>query len=82
MLITKDVIEEIGKQIEPNVVRMSQYERVTFESMVADLTQKELLVEMAKTECSSLDALVRLYSSNTLNATQQREIYQKILDIS
>ena len=82
MLITKEQISEIGHQIQPNQQHMDEYQRSMFDKMVGDLSQKNLLLELEKKDRDVLDALVRLYISNTLNATQQKEIYQKILDLT
>lgn len=81
MLISADVVNAIGKQIEPRNLRMSGHEREAFENIIADLTTKELKAQTVITNSDKLDNLVSLYTSGVLGLKEGKEIYKKIQEL-
>ncbi|MBV5347820.1 hypothetical protein JZU46_06365 [bacterium] len=65
--ITREIIEAIGKQIEPRQTSMTGNERDTFESMCNVVTQAEKEVLLAAEKTKTLMELKELYQIAVVN---------------
>lgn len=80
-IISKELISEIGKQIEPSKTRMNTYDRETFKQIIFDITTKAVQIEEIKSCSGKLDSLIRLHDQDGLSRSQRENIFNKIQDL-
>lgn len=77
-----DVINEIGRQIEPNCEGMSRLERETFERLVSSLADKELKAKKLATYRTELECLAKMieHCSDDVNQELLFKRYRKLTE--
>lgn len=81
-LISKELISEIGNQIEPNECRMSRDERESFERIIRDITSKTVQAKKQTDNNEKLSILVRLYGIiENASKEKREEVYKKIQEL-
>lgn len=63
LVISKEVINAVGYQIQPSQRGMSPYERADFERILCSLTNKEIIVLKEKQKIEKLTVLTNLFNN-------------------